>query len=139
MQIWGPTTSLNILNPNNQIKINKTETNKVEANKVETEKILEKWKNITKDIKNFWWKLLNIFLWTGDKTQENLLNKAAFEDKIKQKSEEKIKKEFEKEEEEKNFYLNLSQEKKDEIINWNNLVEKMKLASAWIKNLEWFQ
>lgn len=127
MQVW----SLNITG------LNFFETK--EINKKSDEKNFDQWKNITEEIKNFWWKILNTFLWIENKTQENLINKAAFEDKIKQEPEEKIKQEFKKVKEEKNYYLNLNQEKKDEIINWDDLVEKMKLASAWIKNLESFQ
>lgn len=129
MKIWG----LNITG------LNFFETNNEKINKVKTEKIPDEWKNFAKEIKNFWWKILNTFLWIENKTQKNLLNKNTFEDKIKQESEDKIKKELKKEEEEKNYYLNLSQEEKGKITNWDNLIEKMKLASAWMENLEWFQ
>lgn len=129
MKIWG----LNITG------LNFFETNNEKINKVKTEKIPDEWKNFAKEIKNFWWKILNTFLWIENKTQKNLLNKNTFEDKIKQESEDKIKKELKKEEEEKNYYLNLSQEEKGKITNWDNLIEKVKLASAWMENLEWFQ
>jgi len=97
--------------------------------------------NITEEIKEFWWIILNIFLWTKNKTQENLVNKSNFEDKIR-KQEEKEKEEEEEEKkrkEEIKYYTNLSKEEESKIIKWDNLVEKMRLASISMKNLESFQ